>query len=70
MNQRTDDPSDNQGESAQAYSDGVRMADARRVLEHTFGHAGFREPQESIIRHVLGRQHALVMMPTGMGKSL
>ncbi len=39
------------------------------LLEH-FGHAEFRGQQEAIIRHVLAGGHALVIMPTGMGKSL
>ena len=43
---------------------------ARDILEHTFGYADFRGQQEAVIRHVLNGKHALVIMPTGMGKSL
>src|SRR5262245_17276884 len=40
------------------------------ILRRHFGLDAFRSPQEAIIRRVLGRGHALVIMPTGMGKSL
>lgn len=40
------------------------------ILHNTFGHPAFRAPQEEIIRTVDQGHHALVMMPTGMGKSL
>ena len=40
------------------------------VLRTVFGHAEFRGPQRAIIGHVLKNGHALVIMPTGMGKSL
>lgn len=40
------------------------------VLQTHFGFPGFRGPQLQIIQHVLDQQHALVIMPTGMGKSL
>ena len=43
---------------------------ALEVLQSTFGHTSFRGQQETIINHVLDDQHALVIMPTGMGKSL
>jgi ATP-dependent DNA helicase RecQ len=42
----------------------------QNILQKYFGHASFRGPQEEIIRHVLDEKHALVIMPTGMGKSL
>ncbi|MCW7482305.1 RecQ family ATP-dependent DNA helicase [Leptospira kanakyensis] len=35
-----------------------------------FGISQFRGNQETIIKHVLSKKHALVLMPTGMGKSL
>lgn len=41
-----------------------------KILSQYFGHSAYRGQQETIIRHVLGGQHALVIMPTGMGKSL
>ena len=40
------------------------------LLQSYFGHESFRGPQLEIIDHVLAKQHALVIMPTGMGKSL
>jgi ATP-dependent DNA helicase RecQ len=43
---------------------------ARDVLREVFGYASFRGPQESIIARVLDGGDALVVMPTGGGKSL
>ncbi len=40
------------------------------LLKTHFGYDTFRGPQQRIIEHVLANQHALVIMPTGMGKSL
>ncbi len=40
------------------------------ILQKHFSHSAFRGQQETIIRRVLSKQHALVIMPTGMGKSL
>ncbi len=40
------------------------------VLEHYFGFPAFRGRQQAVIEHVLVGGHALVIMPTGMGKSL
>ena len=39
-------------------------------LDKVFGHAQFRGQQLGVIEHVLRGEHALVIMPTGMGKSL
>lgn len=41
-----------------------------RVLRDTFNADSFRASQRDIITHVLAGNHALVLMPTGMGKSL
>lgn len=40
------------------------------ALQQVFGHDEFRTTQSQIIDRVLSDQHALVIMPTGMGKSL
>ncbi|MDE0010035.1 MAG: ATP-dependent DNA helicase [Candidatus Poribacteria bacterium] len=40
------------------------------ILKNVFGHEGFRPFQEEIIKHVLNRQDALIVLPTGGGKSL
>ncbi|HMV63824.1 MAG TPA: DEAD/DEAH box helicase, partial [Rhodocyclaceae bacterium] len=43
---------------------------ARELLSHVFGYSGFRGPQEAIVEHVAAGGDALVLMPTGGGKSL
>jgi len=40
------------------------------ILREVFGYASFRGPQQSIIEHVGRGGDALVLMPTGGGKSL
>ncbi|MEE9438098.1 MAG: DNA helicase RecQ [Saprospiraceae bacterium] len=40
------------------------------ILKTTFGFSTFRTPQEEIIRHTMSGKDALVIMPTGGGKSL
>jgi len=40
------------------------------ILSEVFGYESFRGPQQNIIEHVTGGQDALVLMPTGGGKSL
>jgi ATP-dependent DNA helicase RecQ len=46
------------------------MSRAAEVLKTVFGHPEFRGAQESIVGHVAGGGDALVLMPTGGGKSL
>ena len=46
------------------------MNSARVVLRETFGFDAFRGPQQDVIDHVVGGGDALVLMPTGGGKSL
>ncbi len=43
---------------------------ARDLLQRVFGHAAFRAPQDAIVAHVAAGGDALVLMPTGGGKSL
>jgi len=43
---------------------------ARKTLRRFFGYTSFRGCQEDVIRAVLSGRHALVIMPTGGGKSL
>ena len=40
------------------------------LLQRVFGHADFRGPQQAIIEHITAGGDALVLMPTGGGKSL
>ena len=42
----------------------------QRILQQVFGYGAFRGPQQAIIEHVTGGGDALVLMPTGGGKSL
>ena len=41
-----------------------------RILSEVFGYESFRGPQQDIIEHVTSGKDALVLMPTGGGKSL
>jgi ATP-dependent DNA helicase RecQ len=43
---------------------------AERILSEVFGYSSFRGRQREIIEHVAGGGDALVLMPTGGGKSL
>src|SRR5699024_11264447 len=43
---------------------------ASDILQQTFGYAAFRGEQQTIIEHVAEGGDALVLMPTGGGKSL
>ncbi len=49
---------------------GVRMRDPRELLASVFGYHAFRGDQAAIIEHVAAGGDALVVMPTGGGKSL
>jgi ATP-dependent DNA helicase RecQ len=42
----------------------------QQILHDVFGYNQFRQQQQAIVEHVIGGQDALVLMPTGGGKSL
>ncbi|MDG1479115.1 MAG: ATP-dependent DNA helicase [Myxococcota bacterium] len=41
-----------------------------QILQQRFGHPGFRPGQQEVIEHISSGSDALVVMPTGAGKSL
>ncbi len=41
----------------------------QRILQEIFGYKNFRGQQEEVINHILSAKNALVLMPTGGGKS-
>ena len=59
------------GESASVAARPAASDDpARDTLREVFGYPAFRSQQEAIVRHVIAGGDALVLMPTGGGKSL
>lgn len=46
------------------------MTKAQDILQSLFGYSNFRGNQADIVEHVISGQDALVLMPTGGGKSL
>ncbi|MBL0121805.1 MAG: DNA helicase RecQ [Betaproteobacteria bacterium] len=44
--------------------------DAQKILHSVFGYPAFRGEQEAIVNHLIAGGDALVLMPTGGGKSL
>ncbi len=48
----------------------LTVREPSEVLSAVFGFPSFRSFQEEAIRHLIGGGHALVLMPTGGGKSL
>jgi ATP-dependent DNA helicase RecQ len=46
------------------------MMNASKILEDIFGFSRFRGAQEAIVSHIVSGGDALVLMPTGAGKSL
>jgi ATP-dependent DNA helicase RecQ len=49
---------------------GVDLSGALEVLRRVFGYGSFRGTQQEVIEHVIAGGDALVLMPTGAGKSL
>jgi len=43
---------------------------AEAILQEVFGYGAFRGQQKAIVDHAIGGGDALVLMPTGGGKSL
>ena len=43
---------------------------AQQILQEVFGYAAFRGEQQAVVEHVVAGGDALVLMPTGGGKSL
>lgn len=58
------------GAAPSAPPDPAVLEHARTVLRGTFGYADFRGPQADIVAHAISGGDALVLMPTGGGKSL
>jgi superfamily II DNA helicase RecQ len=57
--------------SASSYQNkSIFVSPSHSVLHDVFGYEQFRGPQEAIVEHVIGGGDALVLMPTGGGKSL
>ena len=48
----------------------MHTSSPRQILRDVFGYADFRGAQQSIVEHVTAGGDALVLMPTGGGKSL
>ncbi len=51
-------------------TDVVPTLSSSQILREVFGYEQFRGPQEAIVSHVISGGDALVLMPTGGGKSL
>lgn len=51
-------------------STGATESDARQTLHRVFGYETFRGEQEAVVDHVVAGGDAVVLMPTGGGKSL
>ncbi|HEX3781659.1 MAG TPA: DNA helicase RecQ [Pseudonocardiaceae bacterium] len=56
--------------AATGAGEGPAAGDAAEVLHRVFGYGAFRGQQQEIIDQVIGGGDALVLMPTGGGKSL
>jgi len=52
------------------FASSTSSRDPLAVLRQVFGHKGFRGQQEEVVRHVTGGGDAVVLFPTGAGKSV
>ncbi len=57
-------------DTVSAHPESAIAGQALPLLHEVFGYASFRGPQQAIIEHVCAGGDALVLMPTGGGKSL
>jgi ATP-dependent DNA helicase RecQ len=57
-------------DAVSAHHDAAVTGPALQLLREVFGYSTFRGPQQAIIEHVRAGGDALVLMPTGGGKSL
>jgi len=46
------------------------MTAPKHILKDVFGYESFRGKQEQVINHIIESNNALVIMPTGSGKSI
>jgi ATP-dependent DNA helicase RecQ len=58
------------GPRGAAPAEPPRYANALDALREVFGYDAFRGEQQAVIEHIIGGGDALVLMPTGGGKSL
>jgi ATP-dependent DNA helicase RecQ len=63
-------PPPDRATSANAAANAPGPPDPAQVQRQVFGYPSFRGPQAEIVSHVVGGGSALVLMPTGGGKSL
>ncbi|CBZ52939.1 putative ATP-dependent DNA helicase [Neospora caninum Liverpool] len=67
---REKDGAEGDGEGAARPGKSLRDESLLQALKNAFGYSAFREGQEQAVRAILEGKDALVIMPTGGGKSL
>ncbi len=53
-----------------AVTASIQWPQAQQVLQQVWGYDQFRSPQDEVVRCLLARRDALVILPTGYGKSV